>query len=118
MSHLISKLSQRRINMQQKGLNDKWNGKIYDESTIESHDGLEMVRVRPEVFIGRRGAEGVYKMFLEGVANVLDEYNAGRCENMWIDVDTNKNIWKIRDDAFGIPIGKFHDICTILLICC
>ena len=100
--------------MQQKGLNDKWNGRIYDESTIESHDGLEMVRVRPEVFIGRRGAEGVYKMFLEGVANVLDEYNAGRCENMWIDVDTNKNIWTVRDDAFGIPIGKFHDICTKL----
>ena len=100
--------------MQQKGVNDKWNGKVYDESTIESHDGLEMVRVRPEVFIGRRGAEGIYKMFLEGVANVLDEYNAGRCENMWIDVDTKNNIWTVQDDAFGIPIGKFHDICTKL----
>lgn len=100
--------------MQQKGLNEKWNGKVYDESTIESHDGLEMVRVRPEVFIGRRGPEGVYKMFLEAVANVLDEFNAGRCENMWIDVDTAKNIWKVTDDAFGIPIGKFKDVCTKL----
>ena len=100
--------------MQQKGLNDKWNGRQYDESTIESHDGLEMVRVRPEVFIGRRGPEGVYKMFLEGVANVLDEFNAGRCENMWIDVDTKNNIWTVTDDAFGIPIGKFHEVCTKL----
>lgn len=100
--------------MQQKGLNSKWNGKQYDESTIESHDGLEMVRVRPEVFIGRRGPEGVYKMFLEGVANVLDEFNAGRCENMWINVDTKNNIWSVTDDAFGIPIGKFHEVCTKL----
>ena len=98
----------------QKGLNDKWNGKQYTEDTIESHNGLEMVRVRPEVFIGRRGPEGVYKMFLEGVANVLDEFNAGRCENMWIEVDTINNIWKVKDDAFGIPIGKFHDIVTQL----
>lgn len=98
----------------QKGVNDKWNGKQYTEETIESHSGLEMVRVRPEVFIGRRGPEGVYKMFLEGVANVLDEYNAGRCENMWITVDTVNNVWTVRDDAFGIPIGKFHDIVTQL----
>lgn len=100
--------------MQQKGINDKWNGKVYDETTIESHDGLEMVRVRPEVFIGRRGSEGVYKMFLEGVANVLDEFNAGRCENMWINVDTKNNIWEVKDDAFGIPIGKFEEVCTKL----
>lgn len=98
----------------QKGLNDKWNGKQYTEDTIESHNGLEMVRVRPEVFIGRRGPEGIYKMFLEGVANVLDEFNAGRCENMWIEVDTVNNLWKVKDDAFGIPIGKFHDIVTQL----
>lgn len=88
------------------------NNGAYDASTIESHDGLAGLRIRPMVYIGSLGAAGVFRMFLEGLGNVLDEYNSGRGNRVDISIDPVAKLITIEDYASGIPIEKFEDILT------
>lgn len=89
------------------------NGKEYTAASFESHEGLDGIRTRPTVYIGSIGREGVYRMFLEGLGNEIDEFNAGRLNEIKIVVDsTSKCHFIIEDHALGIPIEVFHDALT------
>lgn len=89
------------------------NGKEYTAASFESHEGLDGIRTRPTVYIGSIGREGVYRMFLEGLGNEIDEFNAGRLNEIKIVVDsTGKCHFIIEDRALGIPIEVFHDALT------
>lgn len=89
------------------------NGKEYTAASFESHEGLDGIRTRPTVYIGSIGREGVYRMFLEGLGNEIDEFNAGRLNEIKIVVDsTGKCHFIIEDHALGIPIEVFHDALT------
>lgn len=91
------------------------NGKEYTAASFESHEGLDGVRTRPTVYIGSIGREGVYRMFLEGLGNEIDEFNAGRLNEVNIQIDsTDKTHFIIEDHALGIPIEVFHDALTKL----
>lgn len=91
------------------------NGKEYTAASFESHEGLDGVRTRPTVYIGSIGREGVYRMFLEGLGNEIDEFNAGRLNEVNIKIDsTDKTHFIIEDHALGIPIEVFHDALTKL----
>lgn len=91
------------------------NGKEYTAASFESHEGLDGVRTRPTVYIGSIGREGVYRMFLEGLGNEIDEFNAGRLNEVNIQIDsTGKTHFIIEDHALGIPIEVFHDALTKL----
>lgn len=84
--------------------------KEYTAESFESHEGLDGIRTRPTVYIGSIGREGVYRLFLEGLGNEIDEFNAGRLNEIKIDVDsTGKTHFIIEDHALGIPIEVFHD---------
>lgn len=98
--------------MEQKGVNERWNGIQYTADSIESHEGLEQIRVRPTVYIGRVNQEGLFRLFCEPVANVLDEFNAGRCNEMHVVIDTSKHYYSVEDEAFGMPIERFEDLLT------
>lgn len=90
------------------------NGKEYTADSFESHEGLDGVRVRPTMYIGNIGREGIYRLFLEAYGNTIDEFNAGRCNNVNISYDSKTSRFVVEDDALGIPIEKFHDALTKL----
>ena len=93
--------------------NKRGNGKEYTAETFESHEGLDGIRTRPTVYIGSIGREGVYRMFLEGLGNEIDEFNAGRLNEVNIKINsTGKTHFIIEDHALGIPIEVFHDALT------
>lgn len=88
--------------------------KEYDENTIFSIEGLDAIRKRPTMYIQSIGPAGVHKIFLEIFANSLDEFNAGRCTIIDINVDTKENTIEVIDNGAGIPLGKLKDILTKL----
>lgn len=88
--------------------------KEYTADTIEAHEGLDGVRTRPTVYIGSINKEGVYRLFLEAIGNVIDEFNAGRCKGVDISYDSKECRFVVQDYALGIPIEKFHDVLTRL----
>ena len=90
------------------------NGKEYTADTFESHEGLDGIRVRPTVYIGSIHKEGVFRIFLEAVGNIIDEFNAGRCDTARISIDPKTCHFVVEDTALGIPIEKFHDALTKL----
>jgi DNA gyrase subunit B len=88
------------------------NSRGYDESDIQSLDGINQIRMRPTIFIGSLGAKGVFRLFTEAYANVVDEFNASRCDKMRIVIDSNDHTIRVDDNGPGIPIGKLEDIMT------
>ena len=84
--------------------------KKYDESSIKHLEGLEQVRQKPGVFIGSIGPKGVYRLFIESIANVIDEFTAGHGKKMEIFIDSRTCEFMCIDHARGIPLGKFEEI--------
>jgi DNA gyrase subunit B len=84
----------------------------YNESDIQSIDGINQIRMRPTIFIGSLEEKGVFRLFTEAYANVADEFNAGRCNRMDVTIDTKEHTIRVEDNGPGIPIGKLEDIMT------
>ena len=77
--------------------------KIYDGTSIDILEGLEAVRVRPGMYIGSTGSQGLHHCIWEILDNCIDESLAGYCKNIEIIVHKNGSI-SIQDDGRGIPI--------------
>ena len=58
---------------------DKNNYGIKDIRTLE---GIEAIRIRPGIFIGSVGPEGVRHITLEIISNAVDEYLNGACNRV------------------------------------
>lgn len=81
----------------------------YDESSMQHHEGLEGIRVRPTMYIGLIGSAGVMHLFREGIDNSFDEAKAGYCDNIFVYIDQKKKQFMIQDNGRGIPIGTLRD---------
>ena len=84
----------------------------YDEHDIKTLQGLEHIRQRPGMYIGRLGdgaspEDGIYVLFKEVIDNSIDEYVMGFGRR--IDVTIEENTITIRDYGRGIPPGKLVD---------
>jgi len=84
----------------------------YDESTIQTLDALEHIRLRTGMYIGRIGdgshpQDGVYVLLKEVVDNAVDEFimRAGKT----IEVSRVGDTVTVRDYGRGIPLGKVVD---------
>ncbi|MBM4335169.1 MAG: type IIA DNA topoisomerase subunit B [Deltaproteobacteria bacterium] len=81
----------------------------YDESTIQTLDALEHIRLRTGMYIGRIGdgthpLDGVYVMLKEVIDNAVDEFIMGHGRKIEISRDGNE--LTVRDFGRGIPLGK------------
>ena len=79
----------------------------YTIKDIKTLEGIEAIRLRPGMYIGSTGPEGVKQITLEIISNVVDEYLNGHCTQCSIVVNEDNII--IIDNGRGVPFGKAKD---------
>jgi DNA gyrase subunit B len=82
----------------------------YTEEDVQFLDGLEPVRLRPEMYIGDRRSGGLHHLLKEVVDNAIDEYLDGHVDNIVVTINTEENIIQVRDNGRGIPVKKHPKI--------
>ncbi|HQK63697.1 MAG TPA: ATP-binding protein, partial [Candidatus Staskawiczbacteria bacterium] len=70
--------------------------------------GLEPVRMRPGMYIGSTGVDGLHHLIWEVVDNCLDEAMAGYAHNIEVILLPNNRV-RVSDDGRGIPVEKHPD---------
>jgi len=81
----------------------------YDESTIQTLNPMEHIRLRTGMYIGRIGDgshphDGMYVMLKEVIDNAVDEFIMGAGKR--IDITREDQTLVVRDYGRGIPLGK------------
>ena len=79
----------------------------YGVKDIKTLEGIEAIRLRPGMYIGSTGTDGVKHITLEIISNAVDEYLNGHCTECEIYVEDD--IITIRDNGRGVPFGKAED---------
>lgn len=80
----------------------------YGVKDIKTLEGIEAIRLRPGMYIGSTGPEGVEQITLEIISNAIDEYLNGYCTNCSVYVGEEDDL-DIIDDGRGVPFGKAKD---------
>lgn len=80
----------------------------YGVKQIKTLEGIEAIRLRPGMYIGSTGPDGVAHITLEIISNVIDEYLVGSCTECTIHVSEEGDILII-DNGRGVPFGKAAD---------
>ena len=89
----------------------------YGDSNIITLEGLEHVRRRPGMYIGKLGDgthydDGIYVLLKEVLDNCIDEYRMGAGKS--IEVTVKDGHVEVRDFGRGIPLGKMIDAVSIM----
>jgi topoisomerase-4 subunit B len=89
----------------------------YGDSNIITLEGLEHVRRRPGMYIGKLGDgthsdDGIYVLLKEVLDNCVDEYRMGAGRQ--ISVNVKDGHVDVRDYGRGIPLGKMIDAVSIM----
>ena len=90
----------------------------YDEGNIQTLTGLEHIRLRPGMYIGRLGdgssaEDGIYVLLKEVFDNSIDEFKMKAGDRIEVNVEDNLRI-SVRDFGRGIPQGKLIESVSIL----
>ncbi|MEX0595085.1 MAG: ATP-binding protein, partial [Candidatus Paceibacterota bacterium] len=75
----------------------------YSAAQIDVLEGLEPVRVRPGMYIGSTGTEGLHHLVWEIVNNSIDEAMGGYCDTITVDLLPDDRI-RVEDNGRGIPV--------------
>jgi topoisomerase-4 subunit B len=89
----------------------------YNDDNIITLEGLEHVRRRPGMYIGKLGDgayadDGIYVLLKEVFDNSVDEFRMGSGSS--IDVKIKEGLVSVRDYGRGIPLGKMIDAVSIM----
>lgn len=89
----------------------------YTDDNIRTLEGLEHVRLRPGMYIGRLGNgelsdDGIYVLVKEVVDNSIDEFRM-HC-GLNIDIKLKEKTISVRDYGRGIPQGKMIDAVSVM----
>ena len=90
----------------------------YDENNIQTLTGLEHIRLRPGMYIGRLGdgssaEDGIYVLLKEVFDNSIDEFKMNAGDRIEVTVDDQLCV-TVRDYGRGIPQGKLIESVSIL----
>ena len=77
---------------------------MYGASDIQVLEGLEPVRVRPGMYIGSTGSQGLHHLVYEIVDNSVDEALAGYCDHIEVAIEEDNSI-TVSDNGRGMPVG-------------
>ena len=78
----------------------------YGVKDIKTLEGIEAIRLRPGMYIGSTGPDGVRHITLEIISNAVDEYLNGHCTECKVEVG---EFIVITDNGRGVPFGKAED---------
>ena len=89
----------------------------YTEDNIRTIEGVEHIRKRPGMYIGRLGdgrnpGDGIYVLMKEIVDNSIDEFAMGFGKQIQITIENNEVT--VRDFGRGIPLGSVVKAVSIL----
>ncbi|MDE0570430.1 MAG: DNA topoisomerase IV subunit B [Verrucomicrobiales bacterium] len=84
----------------------------YTEEDIKTLEWREHIRLRPGMYIGKRGDgsapdDGIYVLLKEVIDNCIDEFVMGHGKVIEVKLDGDKI--SVRDFGRGIPLGKLMD---------
>ncbi len=79
--------------------------KKYDASDIVVLEGLEAVRLRPGMYIGTTGVNGLHHLLWEIVDNSVDEALNGYADTIHVVLNNDGSI-SVEDNGRGMPIDK------------
>ena len=90
----------------------------YTDDNIRTLEGVQHVRMRPGMYIGRLGngnnpGDGIYVLLKEIIDNSVDEFAMGFGKNIQIDI-TPENTVTVRDYGRGIPLDSVVKAVSIL----
>ena len=77
----------------------------YDANSIKTLNPRESIRENLGMYIGSNNLTGLHQLFIEGIANSIDEAVAGYGNEINVIVSTAKNELTIIDNGRGIPFG-------------
>jgi len=111
------------LKINQKKMNEILNNNLpngngdYDDSNIITLEGLEHVRRRPGMYIGKLGDgkhadDGIYVLLKEVLDNSIDEFRMDFGKTVDIHL-ANKKV-EVRDYGRGIPLGKMVEAVSIM----
>lgn len=81
----------------------KSDGQSYDSSQIQVLEGLEHVRIRPGMYIGSTGFDGLHHLIKEIADNSVDEAIAGYANQIVITLLADGGV-RVDDNGRGIPV--------------
>lgn len=89
----------------------------YGDSTIITLEGLEHVRRRPGMYIGKLGDgshpdDGIYVLLKEVLDNSIDEFRMAAGKT--IEVQIQDGVVQVRDYGRGIPLGKMIEAISVM----
>ncbi len=90
----------------------------YTDENIRTLTGIEHIRTRPGMYIGRLGdgslpEDGIYVLLKEVIDNSIDEFKMNAGKRIEIDITDNLQV-SVRDYGRGIPQGKLIDAVSVL----